>query len=75
MICILIQNMNDVYKMFLPIESAALSKAKRNLNHSNDLSWAARTWASSIPSDIVTYVCDYAQGICKYNPCVKEKRT
>lgn len=66
MICILIQNVNDVYKIFfLAIKSTALFKARRNLNHSNDLSWAAETWAFSTPSDIVTYFCNYAWGICK----------
>lgn len=74
MICILIQNINDVYKMFfLAVESTALFKAKRNLNRSHDLSWAAGTRAFSILSDIVTYFCNYAWGICKYNYCVKEK--
>lgn len=74
MIYMLIQNMNDVYKMFLAIELTALFKAKINLNHSNDISWAAGTWAFAIPSGIVTHFCNYAWGICKCNYCVKENR-
>jgi len=64
----------NVSKMFLAIELTALFKAKRNLNHSNDISWPAGTCAFSIPSDIVTYFCNYAWGICEYNYYVKEKR-
>lgn len=72
--CILIQNMNEVYKMFfLLTEQEAIFNAKGNLNHSNGLPWAAGTWVFSIPSDIVAYFCSYAWGICKCNCSVKEK--